>query len=200
MLIQTNRHKNIISECFVTKPEHIIVSKFNEDSYKLFAEQFNRMYNAGWEIIPIIIDSYGGGVNALKGMVSIIESSPVPVATIIESKAMSCGAILASCGTKGFRYMSSHASLMIHEVSTGDVGKVQDVKNSVEYASQLNEEIFEVLNRNCDKPVRFFQNKMKDRTNIDWFLGPKECKEFGIIDKIGVPTVEINLIQNVVLI
>lgn len=38
-------------------------------------------------------------------MVSDIKHSRIPVATIVQGKAMSCGAILFSCGEEGMRYM-----------------------------------------------------------------------------------------------
>ena len=79
-------------------------------------------------IIPISIDSYGGAVYSLLGMIDAIEHCSLPVATIVESKAMSCGAFLFACGAPGHRYVGPNATVMIHTVSSGDFGKIDELK------------------------------------------------------------------------
>ena len=56
-------------------------------------------------------------------MISDIKHSSIPVATIVQGKAMSCGAILFSFGAEGKRYMDPDATVMIHDVSSMDRGK-----------------------------------------------------------------------------
>ena len=60
-------------------------------------------------------------------MISSIKTSKIPVATIVQGKAMSCGAILFSFGEEGRRFMDPNATLMIHDVSSGQLGKVEEV-------------------------------------------------------------------------
>ena len=96
-------------------PIIIRVNKFDEDSAKEFSAKMALAHNTGQKVIPIVIDSYGGQVYSLMSMISNIRMSEVPVATIIEGKAMSCGAILFSFGEDGMRYMDKDATLMIHD-------------------------------------------------------------------------------------
>ena len=63
-----------------------------------------------------------GEVYSLMAMISVIKHAEIPVATIVEGKAMSCGAILFSFGEEGKRFMCPHATLMIHDVSSMDRG------------------------------------------------------------------------------
>ena len=81
-------------------PIIIRVNEFDEDSAKEFAQQMSSAQSSGQSIIPVIIDSYGGQVYSLMSMIGNIKSSKIPVATIVEGKAMSCGAILFSFGTQ----------------------------------------------------------------------------------------------------
>jgi ATP-dependent protease ClpP protease subunit len=37
------------------------------------------------------------------------------------------------------------------------------------------------------KDKNFFFKRMKDNTNLDWFLTPPECKALGLIDHVAVP-------------
>ena len=113
-------------------PVIIRVNKFDEDSAKEFIGKMALAHNTGQPIIPIVIDSYGGQVYSLMSMISAIKQAEIPVATIIEGKAMSCGAVLFSFGAEGLRYMDPNATLMIHDVSAGALGKVEEMKSSVE--------------------------------------------------------------------
>jgi len=199
MNIIVNKDKNIAADPLLNKPELIYVRDFNEDSYKKLKEDFSKAINAEFDVIPVIIDSYGGTVDSLLGMISIFRNSPIPVATILESKAMSCGIILFSCGTPGYRYMSDLASIMIHEVSNFSHGKIEDMKVSVEYGTLLNNKIFSILDKNCKQPPGFFQKEMHKRKNTDWFLGAAEAKKLGIADHIKIPNFTVSVSQKCVL-
>ena len=109
-------------------PVIIRVKKFDESAAKEFATQMSKAQNTGQPIIPVIIDSYGGQVYSLMSMISDIKHSKIPVATIAQGKAMSCGSILFSFGEEGKRYMDPHATVMIHDVSSMDGGKWKRLK------------------------------------------------------------------------
>ena len=70
-------------------PVVIRVRKFTEDSAKEFSELMCKAQNTGQPVIPVIIDSYGGQVYSLMSMISDIRHATLPVATIIQGKAMS---------------------------------------------------------------------------------------------------------------
>ena len=73
------------------------VNEFNEEAAKKFSAEIAQAHSTGQKVIPVIIDSYGGQVYSLMSMISAIKHAELPVATIVEGKAMSCGAILFSC-------------------------------------------------------------------------------------------------------
>ena len=113
-------------------PVVIRVNKFDEKAAQDFSKDVARAQNTGQPVLPIIIDSYGGQVYSLMSMISDIQHSRLPVATIVQGKAMSCGAILFSFGVDGMRYMDPDATVMIHDVSSMAWGKVEEVKVSAQ--------------------------------------------------------------------
>jgi ATP-dependent Clp endopeptidase proteolytic subunit ClpP len=170
------------------KPPTIIrVTNFNTTSVKTFILDMMRAHETRQPVIPIICDSYGGEVYSLLAMVDIINNARVPVATIIEGKAMSCGAVLASCGTKGYRYMTDNATMMIHDVASGSFGKISELQVKVDEANRLNKIAFDLLDKNAGKKKGYFLNILKDKSRADWFLSPKDAKKHGLIDKVGLP-------------
>ena len=109
-------------------PVVIRVKKFDESAAKAFSEKMSKAHNTGQPVVPVIIDSYGGQVYSLMSMISDIMHARIAVATIVQGKAMSCGALLFSFGKEGMRYMDPDATLMIHDVSSMTIGKVEEVK------------------------------------------------------------------------
>jgi len=177
----------------ITEPVIIRISKFTEDSVKNFTNDMDRAYTTNQKIIPIICDSYGGQVYSLMAMIDIINKARIPVATIIEGKAMSCGAILAACGTKGHRYMGENATIMIHDVSSGSIGKVSEIQASAKEAERLNKLVFRILDERCGKKENYIWDKLQDTGRADWFLTSKMAKKHGLIDHIGIPDMNVQV-------
>ena len=182
----------LIKEIELRKPPVIItVTKFDEDSAKAFNADIARAHNTGQKVIPVIIDSYGGQVYSLMRMVSAIEHAELPVATIVEGKAMSCGAILASFGEEGMRYMDPNATIMIHDVSSMDFGKVEELKASAAEADRLNEKIYTMMARNCGKKDDYFMKIVDKKKHADWFLDAAEAKKHKLVNHLRIPKLNI---------
>jgi ATP-dependent Clp protease protease subunit len=169
-------------------PVIIRVNKFDEDSAAEFVDAMSRAQNTGQTIIPVIIDSFGGQVYSLLSMIGAIKSSRIPVATIVEGKAMSCGAILFSFGAEGFRFMDPDATIMIHDVSLGTFGKIEELKADVREAERLNKKVYEMMARNCGKSSDYFLKLSHDHGHADWYLDSNEAKQHNLANELRVPT------------
>lgn len=173
-------------------PVVIRVNKFDEASAKSFSSLIRKAHNSGQTVIPIIIDSYGGQVYSLMSMISDIKHSSLPVATIVQGKAMSCGAILFSFGAEGKRYMDPDATVMIHDVSSMDRGKVEEIKASAEETERLNKKIYHMMAENCGQHEDYFLDIVHDKGHADWFLDAKECKKHKLANHLRVPSLKID--------
>jgi len=173
-------------------PVTIRVNKFTEDSAADFQRKMAMAHNTGQEIIPVIIDSYGGQVYSLMTMISAIKNSELPVATIVEGKAMSCGAILFSFGAEGHRYMDPYATVMIHDVSAGAIGKIEELKANSEEANRLNEQVFKMMAQNIGKSDKYFLKRIHEKGHADWYLDPEECKKINLANHLRVPVLNIS--------
>ena len=169
-------------------PIIIRVNKFDEESAKEFTDAMSRAQNTGQTVIPIVIDSYGGQVYSLMSMIAAIKASRVPVATIIEGKAMSCGAILFSFGSEGKRYMDPDATLMIHDVSSGAWGKVEEIKADAKEVERLNKKVYEMMARNCGKPSDYFLKLVHEKGHADWYLDANDAKGHNLANELRIPT------------
>jgi ATP-dependent Clp protease protease subunit len=171
-------------------PVVITINKFDEESANEFATLISAAQNTGQSVIPVVIDSYGGEAYSLLSMIGTLKSSKIPVATIVKGKAMSCGALFASFGEEGLRFMDKDAVMMIHDVSTMAFGKVEELKADARESDRLNKKLYVMMARNCGKPDNYFLDLIHDKGHADWFLEAEEAKEHNIVQQLRVPTLK----------
>jgi len=172
-------------------PIVIRVRKFDEAAAKEFSELMSVAQNTGQPVVPVIIDSYGGQVYSLMSMISDIRHSKIDVATIVQGKAMSCGALLFSFGKDGMRYMDPDATLMIHDVSSMRFGKVEEIKASAEETERLNKKVYRMMAKNCGHPEDYFLDIIHQKGHADWFLDTPQARKHNLANYDHIPTLKI---------
>jgi ATP-dependent Clp protease, protease subunit len=193
-MIWTSKISPLIKEIELRRQPIIIkVNKFDEKSATDFSTKMALAHNSGQSVVPVVIDSYGGQVYSLMSMIAAIEASELPVATIVEGKAMSCGAVLLTFGEQGMRFAAPDATIMIHDVSSGGHGKIEELKADVKEAERLDEKIFTMMARNCGKKDDYFKKKVFTKKHADWFMDAQEAKKHGLVNHLRVPKMNIKV-------
>jgi len=173
----------------INAPVVIRVHDISEEAVTPFAEQVSAAHDTGQPIIPIVIDSLGGDLYAMWAMIDILEGSSLPVATIIEGKAMSAAAALFVCGTDGYRFVGPHSSLMIHDVSSEEVGgKPHEMKVNAEETERLNRNMYEYMEGKIGKRKGYLWKLAQKQARADWYLTPEEAVRHHIANHIKIPT------------
>lgn len=175
------------------EPVVIRVNKFDEEAANKFSAAVSLAQYTGQSMIPVVIDSYGGQVYSLMSMVANIKASKIPVATIVEGKAMSCGALLFSFGAPGYRYMDKHATIMIHDVSSGAHGKIEEIKADAKEGDRLNQALYREMASNCGKEPEFFLKQIHERSHADWYLDADEALSIGLANHLRVPELRVKI-------
>lgn len=186
-------NKNIKYDCLIKEPKIVEVTSFNEDGYSKFRKDFEIAHNTGQNIIPVIIDSYGGQAYSLLGMIGIIQQSKIPVATILQSKAMSCGAILFSCGKEGMRYIAPLATILLHDVSSYSTGKIEEIKSDAKESDRLNSLVYKTLDENCRQKKNYFKALVHQKGHADWYMDAKESIKHNLANHIGIPNLKVKV-------
>lgn len=197
MLKQYTSGPNVKPEPLIQQPIIIKVTEFNEKAYASFAEEFQKAVDSRQAVIPINIDSYGGQVYALMGMLELIRTSPVPVATYVATKAMSCGAVLFSAGTEGYRFISPNGTVLVHQVSSAAWGKVEDIVVSAEHTVSLNKRLLGILSKNCGHDAGYFTKRLLENGNADLFYDAKAAQKHNLANIIKTPTFKVTVAQTV---
>jgi len=130
--------------------------------------------------ITLHVDSPGGSVKSGLSIVDVMDYVSSDIVTINTGMAASMGSILLGAGTKGKRFSLRFSSVMLHQVSYGAEGNIQDVRKYVEEAEKHNDLLFGLLGKYTDKDP---EQVKKDATR-DFWLNAEEAKAYGIIDDI----------------
>jgi|9_EtaG_2_1085328.scaffolds.fasta_scaffold29361_1 ATP-dependent Clp protease protease subunit len=129
--------------------------------------------------VNLMINSPGGDIYEMFGIIDYIESLDVKVNTICRGRAFSAAAIILVCGT-GTRMMSKRSTVMFHQSSSFLGGKMSDITAYLDNVKSLEKVIYGMLSEKTNKDAEWWRNKMRS----DLFLTSDELLEIGVIDQI----------------
>jgi ATP-dependent Clp protease protease subunit len=174
-------------------PIMINITSIDEETAAEFREAMSMAHNSGQDVIPIVIDSYGGNIHSLISMIDTIKNSHKKVATIITGKALGCAAILAAMGSPGYRFISKNSSIMLNNLTKEVATKNDNFKPDIREVERLYNLICEILDDNCQQKLGYFKDLIKDKGGCDWYLEAADTIDFKLMDHIGSPWFEVNI-------
>ena len=129
--------------------------------------------------VNLMINSPGGDIYEMFGIIDYIESLDVEVNTICRGRAFSAAAIILTCGT-GTRMISKRSTVMFHQSSSFLGGKMSDITAYLDNVKSLELVIYDILSKKTKKDADWWKNKMRS----DTFFTADELLEIGVIDQI----------------
>lgn len=132
------------------------------------------------ETITIVINSSGGKLSSLFGIIDIIEGSNIPINTIVTGMACSCGLLLAMSGNH--RIATPNAMIMSHHFSGLGVGNFHNLVSNRKKEDFLDKIILNHYIRYTNLTEKIIREKLIKET--DSWITAKEALEFGIIDEV----------------
>ncbi len=192
-MIATVRHDALLPRELaekVRRPVIVRVTEFDEESTGKFGDEMSAAHETGQDIIPVLIDSYGGDPYALIGMIAILDAARLPVVTVVEGKAMSCGAMLFALGAD--RYMAPTATLMFHDISqmTFDDKKTAEVRADADEMERMQDMLFVRMAEHIGKPKTYFSTLLDENKHADVYMTAQHARRQNIATHIVVPSFE----------
>jgi ATP-dependent Clp protease protease subunit len=134
--------------------------------------------------VSIYIDTCGGSVSSGLLIYDAIRSCSAPCITIGAGKTMSIGTLILAAGEKGQRYVYPNTRLLLHEISSGAVGTLSEMDNSVAEARTLQKMYIDLLAKETGQTTKKIAH---DISRGDYYLSAQQAIKYGLADKI-VPT------------
>jgi ATP-dependent Clp protease, protease subunit len=132
--------------------------------------------------VSLYINSPGGSVTSGLAIYDTMQYVKPQVSTICLGQAASMGAFLLAGGAAGKRFAVPNARIMIHQPMGGFSGQATDIEIQTKEILRLKNRLNELLSKHTRQPI---ERVVKD-TDRDYFMGPGEAKEYGIIDEVIV--------------
>lgn len=134
------------------------------------------------EPAPIIlhITSPGGCVLAAYGIIDCMEKCKVPVHTVVDSFAASCGTLISIHGVH--RTISKNACMLIHQITTTVWGPVTEQEH-IDHDVNIKQMSAKIRQFYTDK-TNMKKGELKELLKHDMEWDAKECLRRGLVDKI----------------
>jgi ATP-dependent Clp protease, protease subunit len=130
--------------------------------------------------IMLYINSPGGHVTAGLAIYDTMQYVRCDVATICMGQAASMGAFLLAAGAKGKRYSLPHSRILIHQPLGGFQGQATDIDIHAKEIMKTRDKLNELLAKHTGQPL----DRIRNDTERDYFMGPGDAKEYGLIDDV----------------
>jgi len=131
--------------------------------------------------INLYIQSGGGSVDAGNSILDCMDLIKCPIKTIATGSVASMASVILSNGSRGFRYATPRASIMVHQPKSYHIsGQATDVEIQAEQLLKTKRDLTDLLSKNCKTSYE----KMAQIMERDYFMTAEESIELGIIDRV----------------
>jgi ATP-dependent Clp protease, protease subunit len=130
--------------------------------------------------IFLYINSPGGSVYDALAIYDTMQYLKADIQTVGIGVQASAAAFLLSSGTKGKRYLLPHATVMIHQPSSGTRGKVTDQEIDLKEALRVKRLMEQIMTKNTGQKLERIHNDMER----DFWMTADEAKKYGLVDAV----------------
>jgi len=132
--------------------------------------------------ITVVLNSVGGGVYEgllIYNTIKDLTRKDVVVNVEVRGLAASMACIILQAGTH--RVSTKATRFLIHEVASGEYGKVSEMEEGVEEIRKVNNLLRDILSERSGKPKEVI-DKLWSKKDV-WYSA-EEAKDFGLVDEI----------------
>lgn len=133
--------------------------------------------------ITIRFSSPGGSVIdglALFDYIQDVRRQGIHVTTSTLGMAASMACVLLQAGDD--RVMGANAHILIHEVSSGAIGKLSEMEDETKFTKRVNRRLYDILATRSKMGWRSIERRAKRK---DWWLSSEEALHNGFCDRVG---------------
>ncbi len=130
--------------------------------------------------IFLYINSPGGSVYDALAIYDTMQYVKADIQTVGIGMQASAAAFLLSSGAKGKRFLLPHATVMMHQPSSGTRGKVTDQEIDLRESLRVKKLLEEVMAKNTGQnPEKIHEDLERDK-----WMTAKEAKTYGVVDDV----------------
>lgn len=158
-----------------------LIGEINGGSAAGIITQLYTLNDISHDDITLIINSPGGSVSDGNAVIDAINQIECKVSTVCTGVAASMAAIILASGTKGKRFITPRAEVMIHQPLGGVQGQASEISKMCDHILKTKRDLAVFLSERTGKAVDLITNDM-DR---DYWMTAAEAVNYGIVDAIA---------------
>jgi ATP-dependent Clp protease protease subunit len=133
--------------------------------------------------IHLYINSPGGSCIDGFAIYDAMQTIKAPVHTLCIGMACSMGAFLLAAGSEGKRKALPNSTIMIHQISSGTIGKFSEMEVNMKETTRIHKLIIEILAKHTGQSIK----KLNKEMIHDNYMSPKQALDYNLIDAIVKP-------------
>lgn len=162
----------VVSEISI-KDLNFNLIKLNRDIKVKLVDGFNPP-----DCIELYITSYGGSLLSGFQSIDIIESSDIPVKTIVSGYAASAGTLMSISGAH--RVITKTSMMLLHQFSSSAFGTYEQIKDDIK-----NWEVYDKLIKNFYlRRTKLASEELDELLKHDYWLTSDVCLKMGLVDEV----------------
>jgi ATP-dependent Clp protease protease subunit len=138
--------------------------------------------------IYLYVNSPGGSITAGMAIYDTMQFVPNDIVTVGIGMAASMGQLLLTAGTKGKRYITPNARVLLHQPHGGFGGTASDIQTQAQLILDMKKRLAEITAAQTGKTVEQI-NADGDRDR--WF-NAQEALEYGFVDHIRESALDVS--------
>ena len=138
--------------------------------------------------IFLYVNSPGGSITAGMAIYDTMQFVPNDIVTVGIGMAASMGQLLLTAGTKGKRYITPNARVLLHQPHGGFGGTASDIQTQAQLILDMKRRLAEITSAQTGKSVEQI-NADGDRDR--WF-NAQEALEYGFVDHIRESALDVS--------
>lgn len=151
------------------------ISKLNRDFREL--KRNLESVNITPKPIYLHINSYGGYLDDAWTAVDFIKGSKIPIHTIVEGRVASSASLMSIVGER--RYMTKHSRILIHQLSGGMWGKMEELEDAIKDCKEAMRDITKLYLEHTNMT----RNEIREQLKRDRWWSFNQCRQRGLIDQ-----------------
>ena len=133
--------------------------------------------------ISLFVNTPGGSVAAGMAIYDTMKYISADVSTTGVGQASSMGAVLLAGGAQGKRQALPNSRILLHQPMGGVGGQAADIEIHAREIIKIRQQLNEILAVDTGQPLE----RIERDTERDFFMGPEEAIDYGLIDRIIEP-------------
>lgn len=155
-------------------------TEIDDDVANIMTAQLLYLESVSNDDITLYINSPGGVISSGMSIVDTMNYISSDVSTVTTGMAASMGAIIASSGTKGKRFILPHGRFLLHQPLGGVKGQASEIEIEYKEIQKYKEMLYQILAENTGQT---YEKIWKD-ADRDFWLNAQESLDYGLVDKI----------------